>query len=309
MRDQRYHLLTDRAAMHHGVFTRREALELGISESSLFDALANGRYRKIWPGVYAVAGSPDTLWQQLAAAVLSVPAPSALSHRTAAELWGLTDRGIKHIDVVTTRWDRVRREGINYHESLDLVESDVEELGGLPVTTPVRTVVDLGAVSPWQVERAFEAGVRRGLLTIDRVESFVSRVARKGRRGVGVIRPLLEARRKWDGVTESALEDMFLKTIYELDLPVPQKQYVLRDEDGLFVCRADFAYPHSRVLIELDSEAHHMDRLSFRRDRSKQNRAAGLGWSTLRFTWWDLQDDPYQVVAHIKAMLAGRRPA
>jgi very-short-patch-repair endonuclease len=51
-----------------------------------------------------------------------------------------------------------------------------------------------------------------------------------------------------------------------------------------------------------------MDRLSFRRDRSKQNQAAGLGWSTLRFTWWDLQDDPYQVGAHIKAMLADRRP-
>jgi len=118
-----------------------------------------------------------------------------------------------------------------------------------------------------------------------------------------VIRPLLDARKTWDGLTESALEDLFLKTVVGMDLPPPLTQYVVRDDADEFVCRADFAYPAARVLIELDSESHHLDRIAFRRDRAKQNRAVVLGWTVLRFTWWDLQQDPYGVAAQVRDSL------
>jgi len=242
----------------------------------------------------------------MAAAVLSMPALAALSHRTAAEIWGLTDRGIRHIDVVTTRWDRVDRGDVDVHESLDLLESDVAECEGVAVTKPVRTVVDLGAVSPWDVERAMETGIRKGHFTLEEIEHFVARVARRGRRGVGVIRPLLEERRKWDVATDSALEDLFRSVAIEVGLPVPRGQYVVRDDADNFVCRADFAYPAQRLLIELDSEAHHMDRLAFRRDRSKQNRASVMGWTFLRYTWWDLREEPYRVGAEIRAAIGAQ---
>jgi very-short-patch-repair endonuclease len=206
-------------------------------------------------------------------------------------------------EVVTTRWDRVRRPDVTVHESLDLIAEDVIELDGLAVTAPARTVVDLGASNRWLVESALEQGIRADRFTLGEVEAFMHRVARRGRRGVGVIRPLLEARRRWDTVTESALEDEFRKLIVEGELPDPVPQFVVHDDSGRFVCRADFAYPSARLLIELDSEAHHMDRLSFRRDRSKQNRSAVLGWTTLRYTWWDLQDEPWRVWNEIRSAL------
>jgi hypothetical protein len=299
-----YRLLADRAARQHGVFTRAEAIELGLSPSTVDRSSADGRFRRVWPGVYAFAGSPDSLPQRLTAAVASVPRLAALSHHTAAELWGLTDRGIRTIDVLTPRWDRVRRPGVRVHESRDLVADDIVPLDGFPATTPARTVVDLGASNPWLVETALETGVRKALLTLDDVDDFITRVGRRGRRGVGVIRPLLDARRRWDGITESALEDLMLKTLFELGLPIPLTQYVVRDDADEFVCRADFAYPEARVLIELDSEAHHLDRMTFRRDRAKQNRAVVLGWTVLRFTWWDLQQDPYGVGAQVRDSLA-----
>jgi hypothetical protein len=301
--------LAERASKQYGVFSRHDAQAVGLSDSTLFDGVALGRYRRLSPGVYAVAGSPDSLSQRMIAAVRSMPALAALSHGTAAELWGLTDRGIRRIDVVTTRWDRVRRESVSIHESLDLLECDVTELDGLVVTTAVRTVVDLGAVNPWAVESAFETGIRKGRFTLDEVEAMIARVARKGRRGVGVIRPLLEARRHWDSATESALEDLFRKVVGEIGLPQPRPQYVVRDDSGVFVCRADFAYPRAHLLIELDSEAHHLDRITFRRDRSKQNSATVLGWTVLRYTWWDLQDHPYRVGAEIESALKTRRYA
>jgi hypothetical protein len=306
MQDDRRRDLADKAAKHHGVFTRRDAIECGVPDSTLLDGVATGRYRRLAPGVYAVAGSPETFLAEMATAVLAVPVLSALSHRTAADLWGLTDRGFRRVDVVTTRWDRVRRPGVQYHESLDLIEDDVVELRGLPVTSAERTVVDLGAVSPWDVERALEAGIRLRRFTIDSVDAFVARVAKRGRRGVGVVRPFLEERRKWDTATESVLEDAFRAIIDRAGLPLPVSQFVIRDESRAFVCRADFAYPSQRVLIELDSEAHHMDRITFRRDRWKQNHATLMGWTVLRYTWWDVNENPYKVVCDLETALERR---
>jgi very-short-patch-repair endonuclease len=187
---------------------------------------------------------------------------------------------------------------------MDLLDEDVTELDGISLTTPARTVVDLGAVNRWSVEHALEQGIRNELFTLADVDRFVRRVARRGRRGVGVIRPLLEARRKWDRATESALEDEFRKLIAAWGLPMPELQYEVRDTAGCFVCRADFAFPNKQLLIELDSEAHHLDRITFRRDRQKQNRALLLGWTVLRYTWWDLKENPMRVVGELQAKLA-----
>jgi very-short-patch-repair endonuclease len=181
---------------------------------------------------------------------------------------------------------------------------DVVVIDGIPATTPARTVVDLGAVTPWLVESALEAGLRDELFVIADVERFVDRVARRGRRGVGIIRPLLEARRQWQTGTESALEDLFRRAIDRAGLPQPRPQWVVRDPGGGFVCRADFAYPDHRLLVELDSEAHHVDRITFRRDRDKQNQAALLGWQMLRYTWWDLTERPESVAAEVRRAIS-----
>ena len=307
MKEQRHSRLGAFAAEQYGVFSRRAARELNFPDSTITDGVAAGRYRRVEPGVYAISGSPESLRQRMAAAVMSLPALAAVSHATAAELWGLTDRGISRIEIVTTRWDRVRRNGVVVHESLDLIDDDVTQREGLAITTPVRTIVDLGATNRWIVESALEQGIRQGLFTILEVEALVSRVAKRGRRGVGVVRPLIETRRRWDTATESALEDEFRTLLADAGFPQPQPQYVLRDSRDTFVCRADFAYVDAQVLIELDSEAHHLDRLSFRRDRSKQNRAIVLGWTVLRYTWWDIQDDPYRVLDEVRTTLENSR--
>lgn len=305
MTDQPNRGLGERAEAQHGVFTRSDAHSLGIAQDALLGRIAEGRYTRLYPGVFAVTGAPDSNRRRLSAAVRSFPALAAISHQTAAEMWGLTKRGVRQIEVVTTRWDRVRRSDLVAHESLDLIAADVVDLDGIPVTTPVRTVVDLGASNRWLVEAALEEGIRKRLFSLADVEKLVARVGRRGRRGVGVIRPLIEARRRWDSVTDSALEDRFRKLLASAGVPQPTAQYEIRDPSGGLVCRADFSYPESRLLIELDSEAHHMDRMTFRHDRRKQNGAIVLGWTVLRYTWWDLEEHPWKVSAEVAAALGG----
>lgn len=303
MKESRHHLLAERASRQHGLFTRRDARACGIPDATISNGVRSGRYRQALPGVYAIAGSPDTLYRRMMANVLSMPTLAAISHRTAAEMWGLTTRGQAEIDVVTHRWDRVSRSDVSIHESKDLIDEDITSIGGIPVTNAARTIVDLGAVSPRAVEWAFEAGIRLKRFTLAEVEALVARVGRKGRRGVGVIRPVLETRKEWDSVTESALEDFFRRVIDEMGIPQPRPQYVVRDHYDVFVCRADFAYPDHRLLIALDGQAYHTDQSAFRRDRSKQNSAMILGWNVLRYTWWDLKDDPDRVGWEIRSAL------
>jgi hypothetical protein len=298
-------LLSARAAESHGVFTTYHARAAGIGSSLLTRRLQLGLYVRLYPGVYAFAGSVPTWHRRVAAAVEAVGPNAAASHQTAAELWKLTDRRRDRIEVVVRRWRRRHALDFDVHESLDLAPQDVVVHEGVRVTSAVRTVVDLGASSPWLVERALEQGIRAGLFGLSDVSAFVERVARRGRRGVGVIRPLLEMRERWDSVTESALEDQFRHVVDEAGLPEPVAQLIISDEADGFVCRADFAYPRSRVVIELDSEAHHMDRLAFRNDRAKQNLVGLLGWKVLRYTWWDLVERPAAVVSQVRALVAG----
>lgn len=200
------------------------------------------------------------------------------------------------IEIATVRHRRLARQDFTVHESKDLISSDIVTIDEIPVTTAVRTVVDLGASAPpWMVERCLDTGLRKKLFTAWQVRCFIARVAKPGRTGVGTIRPLVEERLVWNTITDSQLEDLYRSVVSPLPFPMPDPQYRLHDPSGAFVGRFDFAYPHRQAFVETDSEGWHMDPVSFQRDREKQNRAHALGWTVYRFTWRQLVDDPESV--------------
>ncbi|MDK1291003.1 MAG: hypothetical protein QGM46_01425 [Actinomycetota bacterium] len=206
-------------------------------------------------------------------------------------------------EVAVRRYRRRDRTSFTVHESKDLRASDIVHVDGIPVTTAARTVVDLGASAPpWFVERCLDTGLRKRLFTAWDVYRVIARVARPGRAGVGTIRPLVEERLTWAGITASDLEDLFRRVVASTPYPMPDTQFEVFEPDDVFVGRFDFAYPTRMALIETDSEEHHMDPLSFQRDREKQNRAQMLGWTVYRFTWRQLIDDPESVRAVIASI-------
>ena len=265
------HALSELAARQYGTFSVEQAVACGLTRRGIEDRERRGVYERIYPTVFVLGGAPSSWHRATMAAILSIGSPAAASHRSAAYLWGLLPGTGSRIHVVTRRWDRRHRLDVRLHESLDLLPSDIVTVDGIPTTSAARTIVDLGAVEPWRVERALEAGISTNLVTLRTVEDFVRRVARRGRRGVGVIRPLLEERSRWDGATQSDLEDLFRAVLAGQNVPVGRAQYRIADPAGLFVGRADFAYPKQRLVVELDGERFHMDRLTFRSDRRRQN--------------------------------------
>jgi very-short-patch-repair endonuclease len=222
---------------------------------------------------------------------------------TAAALWGMLNTSGGRVEVTVPRWDRTHRD-FTIHESLDLTADDVTEANGIPITSPARTVVDLGAVFPSAVLEAFNRANRAGLLSLAEVIAVVSRVGKRGRRGTGPARELIRHKRLHPDRTESHAEDLYLHICRNAGLTEPVQQLEIRDGQGWFICRADFAYPDSSLVVFIDGLAYHGDQNSFQRDRTQGNLLELIGWRYLRFTYRDLVDHPVRVVEQVRRALA-----
>src|SRR6476646_4185486 len=133
------------AGRQHGVVARRQLLALGFNAREIEHRVARGRLHLVLRGVYAVGWPQLTregLWM---AAVLACGDGAVLSHRSAAELWGIGTQGGGKIDVSVCRRTRLRRPGIRVRSRPGLSEDDVFRREGIPVTGITRTLVDIAA--------------------------------------------------------------------------------------------------------------------------------------------------------------------
>lgn len=289
------------AREQHGVVSLDQLRDNGVTSKAITGLIRSELLERAASRTYRYPAVASSWRQEVMIAVLSAGPQALASHATAATLHGMLDRPLEQIEIVMPRWRR-SHQTFAVHESKDLTSDDRVVVDGIPVTSAARTVVDLGASAPWLVEKALDRGLRLKLMTLNDVSAFVGRVSRRGRAGVGVIRPHIETRLRWDGLTESDLEDLF-RQAWDHRVPQPVAQYEIVDHRYGFVCRADFAFPRQKLRIELDSEAFHMDRPTFQKDRRIQNLTELLGWRTFRYTWWDLTGRQCAVVTQIESAL------
>ncbi len=172
------------AVRQHGLITSEQArTALGPSRKARW--VTEGRLRWTQPGVLRVAGAPETWHQSLHAAVLATE--GVVSHRSAAELWGLIQpAGYVEVSVRPGRNPRARPPVI-VHRIKDLHSELAVAREGLPVTDPVRTIVDLGLVVPhWTVAAALSKGLSSRLYSITQARELREALGRQGRTGTGI---------------------------------------------------------------------------------------------------------------------------
>jgi len=285
------------------LFTHEQALSAGFSRRQIQHRRETGRWDHVHAGVYRVAGVPDSWEQRVLAACLAVGPGAVASHRSASALWGLCEPPVVDAELSVVAGRDHRLGGVVVHRSTDLGRRAITRRGAIPVTTPARTLVDLGAVQPLRlVERALDVALSRRLVTLGRVREELDSVARRGRRGAGILRVLLDERSSTDALAESVLEARTLRLCRRYGLPEPSCQHEVYTGTRL-VGRIDFAYPDHRLAIEVDGYEWHTSLHAFRHDRDRQNRLVAMGWTVLRFTWDDVRHDPARVARSISAVL------
>ncbi|MBV9292678.1 MAG: DUF559 domain-containing protein, partial [Frankiales bacterium] len=236
------------------------------------------------------------------AARLLIPPHGVLCGLTAAYVLGIDVRRLNDLDVHVgfPKGKRIRkRPGLVVCQET-LAETDIAEIDGTRVTTPLRTAFDClrwlrgaerivvadalahaGLVDPAELARYFAA--RRRLRNL-----------RIGERLVEFIEPM----------AESPMES---RSRYELvnvgGLPRPVVQHPVHDTWGTLVGILDMAYPEVKVGVEYDGAFHWLQR---RADERRRAAMRALGWWIIVLSDEDIFRTPINTVAEVRRALRAR---
>ena len=287
------------ARRQHGVVGRSQLIELGLTESNIEYRLQAGRLQVLHRGVYGLGPLQSTLARWMAA-VLAGGTGAVLSHRSAAELWGLIggSSGPIHLTVSSKR----RRPGILLHRS-SVLEDERTEVERIPVTTVPRTILDCAsAMTERRLERLInEADVLR-LYDHLSLPTLLHRYPR--RPGSRALRVALDKRNAGSTRTRSELEELLLELVDELGLQRPELNVTLQ-LDGETI-EIDALWRAERIAVELDSRQFHDTPLAFERERRRDRRLSAAGWRPVRITWRQITEERAAVGRDLSAMLSAK---
>jgi hypothetical protein len=271
------------ASGQHGLITRAQAVEAGLSDAQIRWRARSGRWLRLRPGVFAIAGTPRTWEQRVLAMVLACGDGAVASHATAAALHGFPNAEHDRLEVTLAPGRQVRALGFIVHRPNRLLAHDLTVLGGIPVTSYARTLIDCtGSLSLGQLAQALDAGLVSRSVTLSSIErSLLWLEAGPGRRP-SPLRTLLDERGAGAKLAESRPEMRLARLITQAGLPPPVQQHWVRFEADRF--RLDFAYPDHKVAIEYDGWDAHRSRTSFDADRRRDRILQLAGWTVLRIT-------------------------
>ena len=188
--------------------------------------------------------------------------------------------------------------GVRLHRIADLEPCDVTLVDGIPMTTRVRTLVDLGAVArPWLVSRTLEQWLRERHVTIPQVRSTLDRVAWKGRAGAGVLREVLDTRALQLDASDSHPEVALAEALQAIGAPPPVYHFLVQVGAERF--EVDFAYPEAMLLIEVDGYWSHTNPQAFEEDPRRQNLLVDRGYMVRRYTTNRVMSRPEAVAAEV----------
>lgn len=273
------------ARQQHGLITRRQALEAGVSAAGIHTRLARGDWLPARRGVYAVAGVRPSPEQGSLAVCLAVGAGCWVSHGSAAALWGLDVPVATSIEVVTLPARRVHLDGVTQHRSQQLPLADLSRCRLAPVTSAPRTLVDcVPRLGSRHLARAVDDALRRKLFTLAELAQCAGRLDHgRGRRRIVPLRPVLADRLPGYDPGGSQRELDVVGVLVRGGLPVPRQQYPV--SVGGRHRFLDYAYPDEMVGLEFDGFAEHgLIRTTFDDDRLRGNDLAVAGWLMLHFT-------------------------
>lgn len=247
---------------------------IGVDKSAVARRVRAGRLHRLHRGVYAVGHVAPNLHRDFEAAVLVCGEGAALSHASAAVLWGFLEPlgGAVHVTSPSSS-GRKGHSGVALHRSPSLRDSGMVTVHKqIRVTTPHRTIDDLDG----------------------RIEGYLFRRAKRQAEFKNYRLNLPTDR------TRSDLERDFLHLLSRRRLPRPEVNVKV----GRYT--VDFLWPAAMLVVETDFFGYHRGSQAFEDDHARDLDLRRAGYVVRRYTGAQLERRPDEIAAELRALLSGR---
>ncbi len=285
----------DVAGRQWGVISGEQLHDCGVSVRTVRRWSAAGKLHVIHRGVYAFGHAWVPIEGRLVAALLHAGRDAVLSHATAAWWWGLIPEPPELIEVSSA--SRVRSTaGVAVHHPRHLERARHRRL---PITPIPRTIIDFAATaSLTRVRLALAQADYRRLLDVGAIEAALG----PGRPGSARLRYALERHQPRLARARSPLEVRFLLLCESAGIPLPEVNVRMAG------WKVDALWRRERLAVELDAYGNHHTRAQIDRDRRKELRLRALGFTVVRYSEQQLDDEPEAVIADVLAHLEESAP-
>ena len=296
-------LIAELAARQRGVVSAAQLLALSLDRSAIVRRVRAGRLHPVTRGVFSVGHPHLSREGRYLAAVLAGGPGVLVSHVSAAVLWGLLDHEPQSVDVTVVRKLR-SRPAIRMHWTRQLPAGDHTLRNGIPVTSPVRTILDLActSVSVRALRRAVRGAEVQGLVTVAQLTARLAKT--RGRRGTARLRELIG---EGPAPTRSELEDRTLDLLLAHGFPRPAINARIA---GLTrPVEVDFRFPELRLIIEADGARYHRGKLAGGLDAARQAMLETAGYRVVRVSWTRITRDRDQTARRLRRVFATQAAA
>jgi very-short-patch-repair endonuclease len=284
-----------------GVLSVAELRACGLSKRDLEVRRARGFLHPLYRGVYAVGHTALTREATFLAAVKACGPGAFLSHFAAAVVWGFVEWEDRRYPEVTVTGQGTRRHpGIRVHRTALLAGRDVSVRGGVPLTTPARTLADLAAHLPEaRLRRAVRQALSLRRVNLRQLSEVLIRLG--PRRGSRKLRRIVAGQ---PAPTKSMLEDVVLDLVLAAGFEHPDVNRRIRVGDRWL--EPDLRWPEQRLIIEADGGQWHDDPIARADDAERQALLEASGERVLRVTWQQATANARQTIRRIEAAGAPR---
>jgi hypothetical protein len=268
----------------------------GINDDVIDRRVRTGHLIRKQKAVYAVGHAAPTALAPETEALLACGPHAVLSHQTAARLLKLLPEGNREVHVTIRDRHGAKPTGVTVHRTARLNRSEVRTVDGLPVTSALRTLLDLAAVVDIAtLERAIEQALHEKLVSVRQLQQATR--GNNGRKGVPKLRAILDQQRE-PGFTRSKAERRMRELLRLGQLREPETNVPMHGVE------ADFYWPELEVVIEVQSQKYHLTRAALERDTRKAATLTAAGKTVSYVTWLQMQHEPFAVVARAAQTLA-----
>jgi predicted transcriptional regulator of viral defense system len=286
------------AERQHGVITRAQLLELGFSKGAIEHRLHSGRLYRAARGVYLVGWRRISRERRWMVAVLSCGDGAVLSHRSAGALWGFCEEHPGYIEVSVRRHCRVRVDGIRVHDRPGIWSRDITSRLGIPLTGPVKTILDLATVTgPKTLERAINEADKLNVIDADSLRRALE--DHPGEPGIRQLRLVLDEHTF--RLSDDELKRLFRPIAAAAGLPVPLTKVMVDKFE------VDFFWPELGLVVETDGWRYHRTPSAQTRDALRFQRHVAAGLTPLRFSHHQVKYQPRHVEEILRKTVANLR--